>query len=363
MKNIQHLYKSTAGASVVAVCFQKQGGLLTVAMDNGQIAVLDSGRGFETVAEFDTGFGIASAEVHPTEPLLAIAGQKKLEIRDMEKGRRVFHYQFDEGVGLGSSMVFHPASSRLFFGGYDYDIISVDYTAADTEVLFTGAEFNICFTLHPAGNIVASSYVIPQDGSGIGFFLCTPDGDAVQYDTPHIGIGAEVQPRIAFSADGRLLVAAYADLAAEQSEQDIRERGAILGTVQIYEFPSCRKVHTAVIKGESGDMEKSGAMYRAPDELSNVVLPGDGQHTACGTAAGTVVLIDNKTGSTEHVYRIGDTAVTALALISKTTFAAGCADGTVVLCECSDFVKKSARDVEPSVVEKEFLRLAEEGEW
>lgn len=362
MENIQHLYKGNA--SVVSLCFQEQTGLLLVVMENGSVVGLDAGQNFDTTTEFDTGFdSVTYAVVHPTEPLLAVAGDEKLEIWDIKQGRQIFQHQFDEGIGLGTSMVFHPASSRLFFGGYDYDIISIDYATGDTEIVFTGLEFNICFALHPTGNIVASSYVIPQDGAGIGFFRCTPDGDAVQYDTPHIGIKPEVQPRLVFSSDGRLLVAAYADMTAEQNEQDVRERGAILGVIHVYEFPSCQKVRSAVIQGDIGDMEKSGAMYRAPDELSNIIIPDGSPYTICGTAAGTVVLMQNATGRIEHTYRIGSAAVLSLIALDRTRFAAGCADGTVVLCEEPHSEVETTQDAEVGVVEKEFLRLAEEGEW
>lgn len=361
MKNSQQIYKGDT--PVVSLCFQEHTGLLVAVMGNGTVVVLDSSREYSVTAEFYTAFGsVSHAEIHPTEALLAIAGDEKLEIWDTKEQRRIFYYQFDEGVGLGSSMVFHPGSARLFFGGYDYDVISVDYTAGEIDTLFAGADFNVCFALHPAGNIVAASYVIPQDGSGIGFFFCTPDGDAVQYDAPHIGIGAEVQPRMVFSADGQLLVVAYANLAAEQNEQDIAERGAILGTVQIYEFPSCRKVHTVLVKGDIDDMEKSGRMYRAPDELSNVVAPGGGHYAACGTAAGTLVLIDTTTGQIVESYRSGE-AVVSLALASSTSVAAGCADGAIILCDYSDSIVGQTPNAEADTSEQAFLRMAEEGEW
>lgn len=363
MNNIGTLH--TGADAVVAVGRQQQTGLLCIATETGAITGLDVRDSYRKVLDIDTGLRrLAHMEVHPSAPLIAIAGDGTVQVWDIRRRQRLFQHRFDEGVGLGTSMMFHPASSQLLFGGYDYDIVAIGYLTGEIRRMFSGMDFNIRFALHPGGSVAAASWVIPQDGAGINFFSVAPTGDVTSYETPYIDIGPEAGVCPVFSADGRLLIAGYTDMTAEQTAQDVAERGALFGTVRIYDFPSCRELYTLDITGDADKLERSGALYHSPGELSVCVLPDAPRYAVCGTSAGTLVVVECTTGRVEKEYRVTTAAVTSLVASDALTVFAGCSDGTVVECVLADIVA-GPMDGEGAARSsgQEFLQMAAEGEW
>lgn len=350
---------------VASVCYQPSTEMLLCGTATGE--VIGYGRGgdiYEPVFHLHTGLSVLSRiVVHPQEGFMAVSGKGMVEMWDIERGMRLWSKVFPEGVGLGRSMVFHPVRRSLLFGGYDYDILSLGLERGDTQELFSGMEFNACFAVHPGGKIIASSYVVPQDGAGVGFLGYPNEDKGRMYDDPHIVLEREVQPYIAFAGNGSQLAMAYTDIAAWQTMAEIEQTGAILGQMRVYSFPDCEKVVDVPLVGELANLERLGALYKPSDSVSNIVVLAGGRYAACGTSAGTVALLHCEHGVIEQYFPVSSAAIVALAAAGDNTLIVVCEHGTIAVCAVAERDKAVEGKGDIYDTEEAFWRTATEGEW
>lgn len=349
---------------IVSVCYQPYTEMVICGTATGEVIGYGKGNTYEPVFHIHTGLPLPTRVVaHPQQGYIAVSGKGMVELWDIERGARLWSKVFPDGVGLGNSMVFHPLTGSLLFGGYDYDILALDVRNGSTSELFSGMEFNVNFAAHPGGRIIASSYVVPQDGAGVGFLGYPQEGKGRMYDDPHIVLEREVQPYLAFAGNGSQLVMAYTDIAAWQTMADIERVGAVIGQMRVYSFPDCEKVVDIPLLGELSHVERLGALYKPVGSVSNVAVLAGGKYAVCGTTAGTLALLHCEQGQIEQYFPISSSAIIAVVATGDDTLIAVCEQGTAIVCA----LDRGRDDVQARdgirETEEAFWRVATEGEW
>lgn len=370
-----------APAPVTTVKYQAENALVVFATQQGKIYGLNAADNFRLLFEFSSGLkSVDGLDIHPRDKVIAVAGQGTHQFWDLARQQILSSVEYAPyqrsvpGDGSGFCLRFHH-SDWAIFGSYGAEFVARNYKTGEHRDLFIGSDSNVCVDFHPSGRLALASLLIPQDSARIVFFEFFASGNCTLYRQPELeflddDVETDIPVNAVFSPQGNQLLSSATNMYIMQTQEEIKEVGALLGFAMSHSFPDCTLIHEVPILGKLEDLAKYGnagpkgeTLYGAGSWLSNIAILASGAYGVCGTQSGDLTLVDYHAGQVVHQENVHIKQINSVVALGLERVVTGGEDGLINLCDFSEEVGSQSRNEkhlqeDASESEQKFYRLA-----